>query len=78
MLAYLREAQSFLSTTEIKRGMLGQDGVTCVLTLESESRRAEVEAGAGGQITLRAFHLKPPARPASPGHAAPEPRSLRP
>jgi hypothetical protein len=76
--AYLREAQSFLAITEPKRGALGQDGVTCVLTLESETRYAEVEAGASGQITLRGFHLKPASRHASNGHTAPQQRSPRP
>jgi hypothetical protein len=75
--AYLREAQSFLAVTEPKGGVLGQDGVTCLLTLESDTRRADIEVGAAGQITLRAFRLQSPARPAPSARAVAQ-RSARP
>jgi hypothetical protein len=75
--AYLREAQSFLAITDPKTGALGQDGVTCMLTLESETRRAEIEVGAAGQITLRSLRLLHPPRPAPSVRAAAQ-RSARP
>ena len=56
--SYLREAQAFLAGHEPKGGRLGQDGVTCVLPVDSETRQGELELGHGGQITLRSFRLK--------------------
>ncbi len=52
---YLQAAQAFLVGNPPMQGRLGQDGATCLFTIESDSLRAELQVGAGGVISLRDF-----------------------
>jgi hypothetical protein len=64
---YLQSAQAFLVGHPPAQGRLGQDGATCVFTVESASLRAQLQVGAGGVISLRDFGAIPsPAVPPSP------------
>jgi hypothetical protein len=61
---YLQSAQAFLVGNPPTRGRLGQDGATCLFTIESGSLRAELQLGAGGVISLRDFGpMSPPTGP---------------
>jgi hypothetical protein len=60
---YLQSAQAFLSASRPSRGRLGQDGATCLFTLEGGSLRAELQVGSNGVISLRDFGPAPAASP---------------
>jgi hypothetical protein len=52
---YLQSAQAFLAANRPAQGRLGQDGATCLFTLEAGSLRGELHVGPGGVISLRDF-----------------------
>ncbi|MEA1672209.1 hypothetical protein [Nitrospirillum sp. BR 11163] len=58
--AYLSSAQSFLTAHAPTRGLMGQDGATCLFPVTDGTTQAEVQLGATGTITLRQFRRTPP------------------
>jgi len=63
---YLQSAQAFLVGNPPTQGRLGQDGATCLFTIESGSLRAELQVSTGGVISLRDFGPMPPPTVAQP------------
>lgn len=60
---YLAGARNFLKEAPPWRGVMGQDGATCIFPIESGSQRAELHLGSSGTITLRLFRRSPSAQP---------------
>jgi len=56
---YLSASQSFLASNRAERGLMGQDGATCVFPIEAAQLRAELQMGSGGVISLHDFGTKP-------------------
>lgn len=67
--SYLTTAQSLLSSVPLQRGIMGQDGASCVFPLENTDQEAELQLGSTGTISLRWFRRKT-APPANAAHAA--------
>jgi len=55
---YLKASRELLETAEISRGLLGQDGATCVFPLASHQCEAWLKLDADGVISLTSFRLK--------------------
>jgi hypothetical protein len=67
--AYLTGAQAFLASATPQRGLVGQDGASCVFPIASGSQQGELWLGPTGIIALSRFSPGPPqtgqGRPAS-------------
>lgn len=55
---YLKAARELLDQAEISRGLMGQDGATCVFPIASQRCEAWLKLDPEGVITLSAFRLK--------------------
>ncbi|WKB55638.1 hypothetical protein [Eleftheria terrae] len=58
---YLQSAQAFLAANRLGKGRLGQDGATCLFTVEAGNLRAVLQVSSGGVISLRDFGTRLPA-----------------
>jgi hypothetical protein len=52
---YMNSWQTFLSTNPPARGLMSQDGATCLFAIEADGLRGELMLEAGGNITTRSF-----------------------
>ncbi|KGU94991.1 hypothetical protein X888_629 [Burkholderia pseudomallei MSHR4377] len=68
---FMHAAQSFLAAHQPERGTMGQDGATCLFSVESAQLRAELQLSSGGVISLNDFGARR-AAPAMLAPAAPE------
>ncbi|KAB7772154.1 hypothetical protein [Xanthomonas maliensis] len=64
---YLQSAQAFLAANRPTRGVLGQDGNTCVFSMQNDTLAGLLQVN-GGVISLRDFGATP--APANPPHDA--------
>jgi hypothetical protein len=55
---YLKASRELLEGAEISRGLLGQDGATCVFPIASHQCEAWLKLDADGVISLTSFRLK--------------------
>jgi hypothetical protein len=55
---YLKAARELLDHAEISRGLMGQDGATCIFPVASQRCEAWLKLDPEGVITLSAFRLK--------------------
>ncbi|PTT80926.1 hypothetical protein DBR42_18695 [Pelomonas sp. HMWF004] len=75
---YMSSAQSLLAAVRPTRGLMGQDGSTCVFPLSSGGQRAELLISGNGVISLREFGAaqKPAAAaPTSPSDTSSDPEN---
>lgn len=59
--SYLAGAQALLSATPPQRGIMGQDGASCLFPVFGKGNQAEIQMGSAGVISLRCFRPDPPA-----------------
>ncbi|WP_242468647.1 hypothetical protein [Burkholderia plantarii] len=56
---YLHAAQRFLAGHPVGRGVMGQDGATCVFPIQGATQHAVLRLGHDGLISLVAFGPRP-------------------